>query len=1544
MGGSFETPSAAATNFTISSDASVIASFTQGPEAPRADFTFAPIEPQPGQQVSFVDTSSGLPTSWSWDFEDDGTTDATSQNVTHAFSSAGPHSVSLRVRNAYGEDRETRTVQVGSPPGRPKIMKVTWEYPGVFLKGATIANRLDVQVDWQGSPGAVLFAVNGAAPVSEPGGTAGAAHTFRLATDFPARWESSTVSITAVNSVGGRSESVSTPMSVFPFPAWLEEAVHFKYGNITFMAGAGEVKATATAEFPKPHLAQAGPIDIPRWIPYLGGRFGLLETFVRIDGTVSSNGTGNLTLYGQTGFTAMEQSLRGDFSGAGEFRLFRPKGLELVHATFTLNLEGTLKRQVGLLEAIPALAAAARRKPLSALNSSVTLLGELSPSLELTAAFGQDPRDGALRFSEATGTGRLAFKATLETGIRVLGLRASLSAWLGGEGTIRLGVPDPLMRAAEVGFEVGAKASFDHLLGAGPWVFKAGCRWEHGETISCSRADTSARMAATSDPQGDLAFNDTPLETIQPSYELHGEYSRLEQSPVVKPQEASSEIPVSSTEATLVRNLFPGASPHLAAVGNGQLLLWEQQNRDLPTLQSTDIAWTLRSGASWTSVELIGQDSRVELSPVAAVDRGGKVVAAWLRVKETAFSDYVAFIGDLPKFYKQFEVVSATFDPLTRRWSQITALTNDEVFDTDLRLSWGGNGDLMLSWLSNPAGELVSTDASPSSLRYAFWDGFGWGQVGTISSSLVGVGSHTAARRGNRAFVTFSYASQLESANGALDVVAWDGRAWGARQTLATADLDNRLPAAVYDGQGEGHVVWLRGTDLVHATLSQRTPVVVRPGSRSVAFYGAHLAGNDRGDMALVWAESADNSPANLFALLFDSSSRTWSADRRLNLDPMKARDFQGYLGADGAIHGVYLATEINRVDETVDVGGTRVTIPNIPQDGRTDLRLLDHSLVPDLAVSDKDLKVSPSRPMEGQTISATLTVHNAGDYPMPTFVVDLRAGVPPNGPSLVDPAVVQGPFPAGATRNVTFTLTYPDGGGELFAVVDPQNAVAEYTKANNIAVTRLTNVAPVAAVAADVTAGVAPLAVTFDASNSSDPDGDGLTYAWAFGDGSETATGIRISHTFAEPGEYSVVVSAMDTMGAVGTAAVTITVGGGCAAEGPPVADFDWEPRGPLPAHPQQLQPFVGQVVRMLDRSSREPSGWSWYDFQSSGVAYHNQNPTHVWDSAGVKNVRLTSWNCAGLSREALKSVTVYPDVRPPLAFPLRLDFGTESSPVAAGFLRVTATTVFGQTYRYGWLAGAVTARDRGGASALNRDFVFTERATFGVELAEGTYDIALMMGDALYSHDQMGVFLEGLQVDSVDTRAGEYLTRRYRNVAVGDGELTLHVDDLGGLDRTVVINGLEVSPAVPSRFDFGTASSPVSPGYAQVLPAMAYDPQRGFGWLSGRIDGRDRGSSDPLTRDFNYTTAGVFVADLANGTYDITVTLGDWSYHHDEIEITIEGSARDTVTTTARKFLTRTFEVEVSDGQLTLTLSDLGGRDPHAVINALEIRSTTP
>ena len=66
------------------------------------------------------------------------------------------------------------------------------------------------------------------------------------------------------------------------------------------------------------------------------------------------------------------------------------------------------------------------------------------------------------------------------------------------------------------------------------------------------------------------------------------------------------------------------------------------------------------------------------------------------------------------------------------------------------------------------------------------------------------------------------------------------------------------------------------------------------------------------------------------------------------------------------------------------------------------------------------------------------------------------------------------------------------------------------------------------------------PLAVSFDASGSSDPEGDHLTYSWSFGDGS-SGEGLTPGHTYTAPANYVATLTVMDAAGQTDQTALLI-------------------------------------------------------------------------------------------------------------------------------------------------------------------------------------------------------------------------------------------------------------------------------------------------------------------------------------------------------------------------------------------------------------------
>ncbi|AKB52189.1 cell surface protein [Methanosarcina barkeri str. Wiesmoor] len=92
------------------------------PGAPVANFTANVTTGTAPLTVEFTDISTGSPTGWQWDFNDDGIIDSTEQNPVYTYSTVGNYTVNLTVVNADGNDSEVKTeyIVVSEPlPGAP---------------------------------------------------------------------------------------------------------------------------------------------------------------------------------------------------------------------------------------------------------------------------------------------------------------------------------------------------------------------------------------------------------------------------------------------------------------------------------------------------------------------------------------------------------------------------------------------------------------------------------------------------------------------------------------------------------------------------------------------------------------------------------------------------------------------------------------------------------------------------------------------------------------------------------------------------------------------------------------------------------------------------------------------------------------------------------------------------------------------------------------------------------------------------------------------------------------------------------------------------------------------------------------------------------------------------------------------------------------------------------------------------------------------------------------------------------------------------------
>ncbi len=118
------------------------------------------------------------------------------------------------------------------------------------------------------------------------------------------------------------------------------------------------------------------------------------------------------------------------------------------------------------------------------------------------------------------------------------------------------------------------------------------------------------------------------------------------------------------------------------------------------------------------------------------------------------------------------------------------------------------------------------------------------------------------------------------------------------------------------------------------------------------------------------------------------------------------------------------------------------------------------------------------------------------------------------------------------ATTNLTFVLTVSNGSA---SATDSVTITVNHINHPPIAKTNL-GYLPITLPA------IFPFTMGFSGSGSSDPDGDPLTYIWNFGDGSASASGIYVTHTFTKYGIYPVTLTVSDGV-LSSTASVQITL-----------------------------------------------------------------------------------------------------------------------------------------------------------------------------------------------------------------------------------------------------------------------------------------------------------------------------------------------------------------------------------------------------------------
>ena len=872
--------------------------------------------------------------------------------------------------------------------------------------------------------------------VEETGEDWGAEHNYNMGEDFKSSLSGgeNMLRIRAINAAGYESLEESLEPFVFPLPAWITT---FVLGDFEIDLNAMTVKYAREIEYPDPHFA--AQTTVPSWVPYLGGaEMGIIETYAAAGAEASSDGSGAVSLSGNTGAqVTADKKVTGNISGEGDVRLGKKYGLDLTEATFGLGIEGEIAEEMGIADLVPALKVAENWAVVGRIvkwfNNRATVEAAIGPGIDIEAKF-KDVND-VLEFDSGTGTGLIDMSLTL-----TLQVFESLKASLTGGGTPRVVVQVPKAGAwgylKEVAIRIYAKAALT------VWRFEE--EWERGVTCSLPAGGC----------QGDEGEDDD--QAVQSSgWRLMGRHYVTTDYATFTANDATALSATSATaETQIVSNVFPLANPTLAVRNDDErMLLWIHDDDSKPVAQGEEIQTAHWNGTDWISAPLTA-DNHQDFAPQVAFDADGDAVAVWERTNVV----HVAPTLNIT-YVQSFEIAAARWVSATQSWSNPVMLTNNSLLDTSPQLARGRqDGAVMALWRSNDGDDLLGNATHPLTLTYALWDSAN--HIFTPTAALTNLTNtlkvDLAVYSATKAALVLSRDTDgvlATTTDSEIAYSTYNGVNWSVLTPLTSDAITDTAPALSYNVAGDPVIVWLHDDALVMQTGWGGSPTTVRPGSTSGAFLDFELLPDSNGNLALLWQTHSTGGTDAAYAI-YDEPNHSWGADNTLMSDSALDESFAPAFAGDGTLHIAYNKVAMDLVTTTVDISSTlSITVTNIPQPNHTDLYLLSHSIGRDLGVSGSDIALSNPNPAPGSAVVISATVHNLGDLAVSGGKVAFYDGDPNAGGTQIGVTqTLTSTFRAATADTVSVTWDVPAGAVShaLYVVVDPANSVSESDESNN--------------------------------------------------------------------------------------------------------------------------------------------------------------------------------------------------------------------------------------------------------------------------------------------------------------------------------------------------------------------------------------------------------------------------------------------------------------------------------------------------------------
>ncbi len=181
------------------------------------------------------------------------------------------------------------------------------------------------------------------------------------------------------------------------------------------------------------------------------------------------------------------------------------------------------------------------------------------------------------------------------------------------------------------------------------------------------------------------------------------------------------------------------------------------------------------------------------------------------------------------------------------------------------------------------------------------------------------------------------------------------------------------------------------------------------------------------------------------------------------------------------------------------------------------------------------------------------------------------------------------------------------------------------------------------------------------------------------------------------------------------------------------------------------------------------------------------------------------------------------------------KFDFGTTTSSVQDGFIRISSDTAYSAELGYGFAEPSkVTAYDRGTSNSLKSDFIMTSDTSFNVDLPNGDYSVTVIAGDEM-EETEVGIKAENVQkIQNSQIKAAEYIEQTF-TIALIDGQLNFQFTGKAPKVNGLIIEKLpeRIAGALPTVYLAGDSTVQTYDEY--------WKPEAGWGQMISRYFSSD-------------------------------------------------------------------------------------------------------